>query len=360
VIDEREAAPGISMGARPNRQAATTEPPLDNRDYLELRQIIQQHGLLERQPAYYAFKIVSTLGMMAASLFILLTVRDPWLQSLNAVFLAFVSTQVGLTGHDIGHKQVFRARWLNALFGLLFGNLLIGVSRQWWIDKHNLHHSHPNELDVDPDIDIPLLAFSEEEALSKRGLTRWIVTHQARLVWFLMTLQALALHADSVRFVAVGRAKHRLAEAVCLLAYVAVFVGGPLLLLGPGLGTLFVLVHQGLFGLYMSSIFAPNHKGMPLLDTASRMNFLAKQVLTARNVKSHPVTDFWYGGLNYQIEHHLFPTMPRNKLREAQHHVKVFCQERGIAFHETGVLQSYAEIAAYLHEVSAPLREQTA
>ena len=120
---------------------------------------------------------------------------------------------------------------------------------------------------------------------------------------------------------------------------------------------LFIAVHRGLFGMYMVSIFAPNHKAMPVLDRDSQLDFLHRQVLTSRNVIAHPITDFWYGGLNYQIEHHLFPSMPRNKLREVQVIVKAFCRAHSIAYHETSVLQSYREILQHLHEVGAPLRK---
>jgi fatty acid desaturase len=120
---------------------------------------------------------------------------------------------------------------------------------------------------------------------------------------------------------------------------------------------LFIAVHRGLFGTYLVSIFAPNHKAMPLLDRDTKVDFLRRQVLTSRNVVAHPITDFWYGGLNYQIEHHLFPRLPRNKLPEAQRIIRGFCREHSIAYHETSVLQSYREILQHLHRVGAPLRE---
>jgi fatty acid desaturase len=107
-------------------------------------------------------------------------------------------------------------------------------------------------------------------------------------------------------------------------------------------------------------VFAPNHKGMEILDSESRLDFVRRQVLTSRDVTAGPLTDFWYGGLNYQIEHHLFPSMPRNKLKEAQVIVRAFCEERGIPYRETGAMQSNREILQYLHQVSAPLREATA
>ena len=78
------------------------------------------------------------------------------------------------------------------------------------------------------------------------------------------------------------------------------------------------MVQQGLFGLYLGCSFAPNHKGMPTLTEADRLDFLRRQVLTSRNVRGGCLVDFVLGGLNYQIEHHLFPSMPRPNLRHAQ------------------------------------------
>jgi fatty acid desaturase len=95
---------------------------------------------------------------------------------------------------------------------------------------------------------------------------------------------------------------------------------------------------------------------MPVLEKENSWDFLHRQVLTSRNVYAHPLTDFWYGGLNYQIEHHLFPSMARNKLKEAQVVVRAFCQEQAIPYHETTGLQSFAEILSYLHGMGAPLR----
>ncbi len=79
-------------------------------------------------------------------------------------------------------------------------------------------------------------------------------------------------------------------------------------------------------------------------------------MVTARNVRGNRLTDFWYGGLNYQIEHHLFPSMPRQNLKHAQALVRSFCAAHAIPYHETGMLRSYREILQYLHAIGAPLR----
>ena len=120
-------------------------------------------------------------------------------------------------------------------------------------------------------------------------------------------------------------------------------------------GALFIAVHQALFGLYMGAVFAPNHKGMPLIANGCTLDPLQRQVLTSRNVRSHPITDFMFGGLNYQIEHHLFPQIPRNRLKDTQRVVRAFCRAHGIPYREVGLLASYRETFCHLSRVSASL-----
>jgi fatty acid desaturase len=326
--------------------------------YAELKRTVKQRGLMDGQPAYFAGKFAFTLGMLAVSLGLLLTFGGTWLQLLNAAFLAFVFVQISFLAHDCGHRQLsLRSPWQNDWITLILGNLLLGVSREWWIDKHNEHHGHPNQLDVDPDVDIPLLAFEEDQALDKTGFARFVVKYQAALIFPLSFLQALSMLRSSIRFLVEKKAKRPLTESLLIVAHYAVYFGVLFSVLEPVQAVLFVAVHRGLYGVFMVSVFAPNHKAMPMLEQDSQVDFLRRQVLTSRNVRSHPVTDFWYGGLNYQIEHHLFPGMPRNKLREAQPIVREFCREHDIGYHETSVLQSYREILEHLHEVGAPLRK---
>jgi fatty acid desaturase len=329
-----------------------------NNQYAQLKRLIKENGLLDQQPAYYAGKTVFTLGLLAVSLALLFVLGETWFQLLNAAYLAFVFVQISLLAHDFGHRQFsFSAPWKNDWLTLIFGNLLLGISRQWWIDKHNEHHAHPNQMDLDPDVDIPLLAFEEEQALDKRGLARFIVKYQAALIFPLSLLQAISMLRSSIEFLAAKKAKSTLVEALTICAHFALYLGVLFWVLEPLQALLFIAVHRGLFGTYMVSIFAPNHKAMPVLERDSKVDFLRRQVLTSRNVVAHPITDFWYGGLNYQIEHHLFPRLPRNKLREAQPIIRGFCRDHCIAYHETSVLQSYKEILQHLHEVGAPLRE---
>jgi len=88
---------------------------------------------------------------------------------------------------------------------------------------------------------------------------------------------------------------------------------------------------------------------MPVVGKDEKLDFLRRQVLTSRNIRGSLLTDLALGGLNYQIEHHLFSSMPRPSLRHAQAPVREFCAQRGIPYSETGLLASYAQVLRHIH-----------
>jgi fatty acid desaturase len=328
-------------------------------EYAQLKHIIKQKGLLEKQPHYYTSKILLTVGLLAVGVVFFLVVSAFWLRLLDAVFLAFAFGQIGFLGHDAGHRQIFNATWKNDIIGLFLGDLLIGMSFSWWVGKHNQHHSHPNEMDMDPDITIPIICFSEDDALSRRHVARFVTKYQAFFFFPVIMLVGMDMQRSGITFLFKKQSKNRLPELAMMALHYLLYFGMVFACLPLWQGIIFLLVNQMLFGLYLGSTFAPNHKGMPILEKAPPLDFLRRQVLTARNVHAHPFNDFWYGGLNYQIEHHLFPSMPRNNLKAAQRVIKAFCQEHEVSYYETSAPRSYKEILSFLHGIGAPLRQKT-
>jgi len=320
-------------------------------DYLQLRQRIRQQGLLDRQPRYYLILAFATFSMAAVGLLALGPARNSPLLYLDAVFLAVVWGQLLFLGHDAAHRQIFRAGRKTDLFCLITGNLILGVSQSWWTDKHNRHHAHPNQVGHDPDIELIALAFSDDQARNKQGILRLVARYQAYLFFPLLTLEGIALQVVSIAHVARNRIKYRRTEALLLAGHHILFFGLLLSLLGVWRAAAVFAIQQALLGVTLGCSFAPNHKGMPLLEKDSQVDFLRQQVLTSRNIRPNLLVDYLYGGLNYQIEHHLFPTMPRNRLGEARHIVRAFCDEKGISYYEAGVLGSFREVLTYFHQV---------
>jgi fatty acid desaturase len=322
-------------------------------DYAELSSRIRSAGLLERRTAYYIAKFALTWAAFGAAWGAFVVIGATWWQLITAAVLGVLSTQVAFLGHDAGHRQVTRTRRASYLLGLLHGNLAVGLSIGWWLDKHNRHHAHPNHAELDPDAapNGPLI-FRADQWAGRRGLVRWATRIQAILFFPLLLLEGLNLHGGSIRALGNGTVRGRGLEGSLLAVHLIAFVAAPFLVLNPWQALAFIGVHQAVFGFYMGCSFAPNHKGMPSLSPADEKDYLRRQVLTARNVRGGRFVDLLLGGLNYQIEHHLFPSMPRPNLRRAQPLVVEFCAERGIDYAETGLLASYGSVLSHLHGVA--------
>ncbi len=319
--------------------------------YAQLSRRIRGAGLLDRRLRYYALTIAVTTALLAAGWTAFVAVGDSWWQLAVAAFLAVVFAQIGFLAHDAGHRQVFTSRQDNDLAGVLLANLCVGLAYRWWVDTHNRHHTHPNQEGKDPDMEIPALAFTTDQAAGRGRLARFVYRYQAYFFFPLLSLTALGLHADSARNLASGGVRGRVFERALFIAHLVGYLGVVFVVLPPVKAIVFVLVQQGLLGLYLGCAFAPNHKGMATPDADDRRDFLRRQVLTSRNIRGGVLVDLALGGLNYQIEHHLFPNMPRSNLRHAKPIIRQFCQDNALPYSETSLPGSYAQVLRHLHAI---------
>jgi len=276
-------------------------------------------------------------------------IGNSWWNLAVAVGLAFVLAQVGFIGHDAGHRQICTRRRDNDLIGLVAANLLTGFSFGWWLTKHNRHHAHTNRPDKDPDMSPGALVYTSDqvEALGRFG--RLMAGIQSVLLVPLLFLEALNMHVASGVSLARRRDRSALVESVLLTAHVGLFFVAPFLLLSPVRAVVFIAVTQSLLGFYLGVSFLTNHVGMPALDPDDTLGFLRRQVLTSRNLSGPLFTGFLFGGLDTQIEHHLFPTMPRGNLRRARALVRPFCAEHLIDYTEQSPWYAYRDVMRHLH-----------
>jgi fatty acid desaturase len=317
--------------------------------FAALRTEIREAGLLRPRPQWYA-RSIAGCALAAAGLGTVMVALGPsWWQLAAAAAAAVLSAQVAFLGHDAGHLQIARSRRVNRRVGLVLGNLLTGMSLEWWTGKHNKHHAHPNDVARDPDVGPGVIVWTAAQAAGRRRpVARWLTRHQAGLFFPLLLLEGVNLKVSSVRHVRANRSPA--VEKVLLGLHYAGYLGFVLAVMPPWQAVAFVAVHQALFGLYLGGAFAPNHKGMPMPPPGVSWGHLRQQVLTSRNVTGSPVTDWVLGGLNYQVEHHLFPSMPRPNLRAAQPVVRRHCARLGLPYSEQSALRSYRRSLRHLAE----------
>ena len=328
--------------------------------YTDLMQEVREAGLLRRRHLYYWLQIgahvVAFFGIWAG-FFVL---GNSWFQLVLAAALGVVVTQFGFLGHDASHRQMFASTTWNSWMARILAGAFAGLSFAWWRAKHNLHHLAPNAEGVDPDIGAGAIAFTPGIVAERQhGFAGWFVRRQGWLFFPLLTLEGLNLHYASVR-AATGKTSAqpwRRLELTLVLARLTSYVGILLIFLPLGKALAFFAIQMAVFGFCLGASFAPAHKGMPLIPPTMKLDFLRRQVMVSRNVRGNPVTDWAMGGLNYQIEHHLFPNMPRCNLRKARPLVRAACEREGIDYLEVGLFRSYAIVVDYLNNVGLRARD---
>ena len=318
---------------------------------------MRETGLLRRTPWFYGLvglAIVLALGG-AVTGFILL--GPSWFQLLIAAALGIIFTLVAFLAHEAAHLKILEAGPSNTRLGRILA-CSIGMSYAWWDSKHTRHHANPNRMRKDPDIEADTISFLEEDAVEARGLRRAITKRQGWFFFPLLTLEGLNLHLHSFKHLFQrGPVNGRWTELGIIVARFVLLLTPIFLFLPIGMAFAVLGVLYAVFGVYMGASFAPNHKGMPVIAEGAKLDFFSKQVRTSRNIRGGWWATWLMGGLNYQVEHHLFPSMPRAHLAKAREIVRQHCETLGVPYTETSLWRSYAIVIEYLNRVGLAARD---
>ncbi len=302
---------------------------------------------MKRQYHYYLTLAIINLVGLFWSIAIFFLTNSLFLLVIALAFLTFFRVQIGFLGHDLAHDQVFKTRAYNRFFGYLAGTLVMGVSHGFWRSTHNAHHDHTNQGDHDPDF-----PFLRDPTFFKSfpGGT-FILRHIHILFFFSFLLGYLMYLVQSLQYIFTKITPVKIYELLLLLvnfiAYSSLFI----YTMGLIQGITFLVLHFVFIGIYMGISFAPNHLGMEEIhqdDTYERYF----QIITSRNLYPWFWVNYIFGGLNYQIEHHLYQTMPRKNYPEVAKVVKLYCAEQNIPYRETTFWESYKEIYISLKHFS--------
>ena len=329
-------------------------------DFRKLRYKLIEEGMFNSNKFFYAWKLGSNFSILTSSVALLLYSGNRWAQTLLSAFLlALFWQQSGWLAHDFLHHQVFKTRRWNNWSAYLIGNVCLGFSVDWWKSKHNKHHAAPNELNgdkhaVDPDIDtLPLLAWSSEmlETIpdsAYRAMIRfqhWIffpILMMARLVW----LQQSFFHAVNIGL----QANLGWVEVFLIGLHYIWYFGVVFSCLSPMKIVAFLLVSQVLSGFMLGIAFVQSHNGMEIYSDSK--DFVTSQVISTRDIVGTRWVNWFMGGLNYQIEHHLFPTLPRHNLKKVQTRVKELCARHGLSYEECTMAVGTKRVVQQLLDVA--------
>jgi fatty acid desaturase len=360
------------------------------RSYRDLRAKLVMMGMFKANIWFYVYKQVFNLSMWASAMAMMYYSDHTLVHMAAALWMGLFFQQCGWLAHDFLHHQVYRYRRYGDYSGLFWGGVMQGFSAQWWKNKHNGHHAVPNlhnstatSQDGDPDIDtMPVLAWSLKQAQSYRQLqadgkdsafVKFMIRNQKYFYFPILLLARLSWLNESFKYAyGLGAATENAAlerkvkglqypimEKLAIALHYAwcfSFVSG--------FGRFSLAYSAGLFllmtcscGFFLAIVFGLGHNGMSVYDADARPDFWKLQVTTTRNITGghglpQAFVDWFCGGLQYQVDHHLFPGIPRHNLPKTHALVKSFCKEHGVKYHEADMYVGTVEVLNCLDEVA--------
>jgi len=358
--------------------------------YRELRRQLIKMGMFKGNFWFYVYKQSFNLSMWISA-FVMMNITDnAWVHAAASLWMGLFFQQCGWLAHDFCHHQVYKKRRYGDYSGLFWGGVMQGYSMQWWKNKHNGHHAVPNlhnssptSQDGDPDIDtMPLLAWSVTQAKSFRELrsdgkdspfTKFMIRNQKIFYFPILLIARLSWLNESFKYAyGVGAASENakleretkglqypfLEMATLAIHYVWSFA------FVTGFGRFSVSYSFALFmlmtcscGFFLAIVFGLGHNGMAVYNADTRPDFWTLQVTTSRNIiGGHGIpqwfVDWFCGGLQFQVDHHLFPMIPRHNLRQTHELVKSFCKEWDVGYHEADLVDGTFEVLNCLDKVA--------
>lgn len=319
----------------------------------DLRGRIARAGHLEPDGRGTLLRLLGWAAPLCGLMYAALTTSSVFVFVVTALLLSLLQAQFAFIGHDASHGSAARSRRLNRVAGQISMGVVSGLCFQEWRQRHLLHHRHCQDERNDPDMQFgTLFSMSAETLAARTPFGRWLGQYQAYYFWPSTLLFAFSLRICA--FAAALRQPHKYrGDLAAVTAHIALYLVLPLAL--PDVTftriALLYLLTALLLGPRLAAVFTVNHVGMPAASPDTP--FIEHQASTSRNVRVGRWMEWFFGGLNYQIEHHLLPSCPRNHLRQVREHVRPQLLAFGLPHRECNWLDAVTDVTRHLDRVAA-------
>ena len=302
----------------------------------ELKEEVRAAGLLKRVPIRGSVEMAAVIISLVAA-FATIALWDPFLLGL---FMTLVFTRAVFVSHDILHRQYFKDKTLSFRLSYPFAALILSNSSSWWDFKHNVnHHTWCNVVEKDEDIRALDGAFTPYN----RGSKRFIKRYKYIIFWGAMFFMYPAFIAKSYSYVI---RKKLYGELFLMLLYWPLIWGYVFYMLPFTDALIVMLTLNFTLSPWLAFGFITNHLGCEVFDyeEGKKLSWMELQMRSSRSLKGGRFVHWFYGGLNTQIEHHLFPKAPRFNLLKVQQMTREFAKRHNIPYFETSPIEAYVQI----------------
>lgn len=305
-------------------------------DMRNLSVLLEKDGYFKSSSLYYTRKLAELLFLFTFAMR-----TQNWY--ISSFICGVFFQQAGWLAHDFAHNQVTYK--YKPFFVTLVGTLCQGFTGQWWIPKHMMHHARPNAVDEhnatpwDTDIDTAPFIYWVPQLLPN-NLSKWsLIMFQGYYLWLVLFLSKFVW--DYYSFVATCKRKAWGQVVLSILHHVSWiwFTSAK-----------YYVVSRLWAGFLIGWVFIMSHNGTEYYIRPN-VPFYESQIRTTRNLSMDPFTTWFTGGLNYQIEHHMFPKLPRHNLGKVATKVRTICEKYGFTYSIMSMWECSKYLTSYLNNI---------
>ena len=349
--------------------AAIENDDVIKRDYLELNKKLHELGMYRSSFLFYAWRWTLFAGVVTTAIYLLRNYAgNVGLTVLSAFMFAFTWHGLAFTAHDAGHNSVTTNRSFDYLIAIFLADFVGGLSIGWWKFNHNTHHIVTNDPEHDPDIQhLPFFAVGSrffsglystfyKRVMKFDAFAKVFVSLQHFLYYPVLTFGRFNLYAHSIQYLfrtdKDDRPQFRVLELIAMsgfwfwYGYLIVYCTIPTL----PLRLLFVYISHAATAILHLQITL-SHFAMSV-EQRENESFVEKAVRTTMDVECPEWFDWFHGGLQFQIEHHMFPRVPRCNFRRLQPMVKDFCEKHNLEYYSYGFIDGNMVVLGALKKVA--------
>ncbi|NXS06469.1 FADS2 desaturase, partial [Neodrepanis coruscans] len=335
-------------------------------DFRALRKTAEDMNLFRASPLFFSLYLGHIIAMEVLAWLMVLYFGTGWITTLIlACILTTSQAQAGWLQHDFGHLSVFKkSSWNHIVHKFVIGHLK-GASANWWNHRHFQHHAKPNIFHKDPDVNmlhIFVLGDTQPVEYGKKKLKYLPYNHQHEYFFLSEYLPSTfpfpgmpfglsSPYCGVSRATAQVSAHPTLPETYCAGPQVTSVIskhlecclhshvkqGEQLRITSMGKKCMFLESHWFVWVTQM------NHIPMEI-DSEKHRDWLSSQMAATCNIEQSFFNDWFTGHLNFQIEHHLFPTMPRHNFWKVKPLVKSLCAKYGVQYEEKPLGKAFVDI----------------
>jgi len=323
-------------------------------DFEEFRQQLKAEGFYDPDYYHIMYRIFEIAFMLFIGGYLCINYWESsmLMVALGIIVLGIGQGRCGWLMHEGGHHSLTGNITMDIFLQKVFYCYGNAMSARWWRVNHNKHHSTPQKLGHDPDLrTLPLVAFcTETAAQAKHPLMKWWISVQnyffipctcviVGLAWSLYLHPRMILRRSEWLEACLIAAKY---STVASLGYL--YFGWhavTLYLLAGWVGSIYIFIN-----------FAVSHTHLPTVPKDKHITWVEYAAYHTMDVEHRPWCDWWMGYLNYQIEHHLFPSMPEYRFPLLAPRVREFLNSHGLPYIYSGYWKAMKTTMGNLESVA--------